>query len=61
MRELEAVALAEHAHAGRCRVVLSAQLQAVGFYERQGYVVEGPVYLDAGIEHRDAAKTLLDR
>jgi len=61
MRELEAVALAEHADTGRCRVVLSAQLQAVGFYERLGYAVEGPVYLDAGIEHRDAAKTLLDR
>jgi len=61
MRELEAVALAEHASAGRCRVVLSAQIQASGFYERVGYVVEGPVYLDAGIEHRDAAKTLLDR
>jgi predicted GNAT family N-acyltransferase len=61
MRELEAVALAEHADEGRCRVVLSAQIQAAGFYERIGYRVEGDVYLDAGIEHRDAAKTLVDR
>ena len=34
-------------------VTLSAQLQAVPFYERLGYVARGEVYLDAGIEHRD--------
>ena len=28
------------------------------FYERVGYSVYGPVYLDAGIDHRDARKTL---
>ncbi|WP_148220680.1 GNAT family N-acetyltransferase [Xylanimonas cellulosilytica] len=59
MRALEEVALAEHAGPdGTVRVLLSAQVQAIGFYERLGYVVHGPVYLDAGIDHRDAAKVL---
>jgi predicted GNAT family N-acyltransferase len=59
MRALEDLALAEHAGpGGAVRVELSAQVQAIGFYERLGYQVAGLVYLDAGIEHRDAAKTL---
>jgi predicted GNAT family N-acyltransferase len=63
MRALEEIALAEHAVAGpdgrpTVRVELSAQVQAIGFYERLGYTVSGPVYLDAGIDHRDAVKTL---
>lgn len=63
MRALEEIALAEHAVPGpdgrpTVRVELSAQVQATGFYERLGYTVHGPVYLDAGIDHRDAAKTL---
>ncbi|WP_207207258.1 GNAT family N-acetyltransferase [Xylanimonas protaetiae] len=59
MRALEEVALAEHAGpGGTVTVLLSAQVQAIGFYERLGYVVDGPVYLDAGIDHRDAAKVL---
>ncbi|MFF2623425.1 GNAT family N-acetyltransferase [Oerskovia jenensis] len=58
VRALEEIALAEHASDGSVRIELSAQTQAVGFYERLGYQVYGPVYLDAGIDHRDAAKTL---
>ncbi len=58
MRALEEVALTEHASGGAVRIELSAQTQATGFYERLGYEVYGPVYLDAGIDHRDAAKTL---
>lgn len=38
---------------GFAGITLSAQLHAVPFYERLGYVARGPVYLDAGIEHRD--------
>lgn len=38
---------------GRLGVTLAAQLQALPFYERLGYVARGPVFLDAGIEHRD--------
>ena len=33
-------------------VRLAAQLHAIGFYEKLGYVARGPVFLDAGIEHR---------
>jgi predicted GNAT family N-acyltransferase len=63
MRALEALALAEHAVPGpdgrpTVRVELSAQVRAAGFYERLGYEVHGPVYLDAGIDHRDAVRTL---
>lgn len=32
-------------------VVLSAQIQATGFYERHGFVQEGKAFLDAGIPH----------
>lgn len=38
---------------GIARVRLSSQSQATGFYERLGFVVAGPDYLDAGIPHRD--------
>ena len=37
---------------------LSAQADAVGFYERLGFAAFGPVYLDAGIPHRDMARPL---
>jgi predicted GNAT family N-acyltransferase len=33
-------------------ITLAAQLHAIGFYERLGYVARGEVFLDAGIEHR---------
>ncbi len=46
-------ALHEQARAcGLGAVALNAQLQALGFYERLGYRAHGPVFLDAGIEHR---------
>ena len=34
------------------RLYLSAQCQAIPFYEKAGFVASGPVYDDAGIEHR---------
>ena len=40
------------------RIELSAQETAVAFYQRLGYVVGGRRYLDAGIWHRDAVRTL---
>lgn len=40
-------------------VILSAQEQAMGFYERRGYrTMTGGRYLDAGIWHQDMARTL---
>ncbi|HLR78389.1 MAG TPA: GNAT family N-acetyltransferase [Burkholderiaceae bacterium] len=32
-------------------VVLSAQAHAQAFYERHGFVAEGPAYLEAGLQH----------
>ena len=34
------------------RIFLEAQTHAVGFYERAGFVADGPVFVEAGIEHR---------
>jgi predicted GNAT family N-acyltransferase len=46
-------ALVEQARArGDREVVLSAQMHAVDFYARYGFVAEGGVYVDAGIPHR---------
>lgn len=33
-------------------IEISAQVTALPFYERLGYIAEGPVYLEAGIDHR---------
>lgn len=33
-------------------IVLDAQVPVIPFYERLGFVAEGPVFLDAGIDHR---------
>lgn len=40
------------------QVKLGAQTQAIGFYEALGFAAFGPVYLDAGIEHRDMVQSL---
>jgi predicted GNAT family N-acyltransferase len=51
--------LMEHARQrGMTRIELSAQLQALPFYEAIGFVAEGEVYLEAGIEHRHMQLTL---
>ncbi|WP_291728044.1 GNAT family N-acetyltransferase [Leisingera sp. F5] len=41
------------AHPGIARAKLGAQVHAIGFYEKLGFTVLGPVYDDAGIDHRD--------
>lgn len=38
---------------GVVRAKLGAQVSALGFYERLGFVATGPEYMDAGIAHRD--------
>ncbi|GAA2225578.1 MULTISPECIES: GNAT family N-acetyltransferase [Kitasatospora] len=43
---------------GGVELELHAQVQALGFYERLGYVAEGPVYDDAGIPHRTMTRVL---
>ena len=48
MRRLEDEARAR----GAGELLLNAQLPVVPFYERLGYRVEGPEFLEAGIPHR---------
>ncbi|GDY66360.1 hypothetical protein SAV14893_057530 [Streptomyces avermitilis] len=43
---------------GLAAVDLHAQTHALGFYERLGYVVYGPEFLEAGIPHRAMRRTL---
>lgn len=38
---------------GHRGVTLAAQLHAAPFYEHLGYIARGPVFLEAGIEHRE--------
>jgi predicted GNAT family N-acyltransferase len=54
VRAIEARAVA----LGLRRVVLAAQLPALGFYQRLGYVAYGPEFDDAGIRHRMMARDL---
>ncbi|WP_316520742.1 GNAT family N-acetyltransferase [Kitasatospora brasiliensis] len=54
VRAIEALAVER----GGVEVELHAQVQALGFYERLGYVAEGPVYDDAGIPHRTMTRVL---
>ena len=39
-------------------VHLNAQLQAAGFYQKSGYLAEGEVFIEAGIDHRSMTKRL---
>ena len=46
------------ARGGVNKAKLGAQIQALGFYQKLGFEAFGPVYLDAGIEHRDMIRKL---
>jgi predicted GNAT family N-acyltransferase len=43
------------------KVELAAQIQTIGFYEREGFRVSGDIFLDAGIPHRKMALDLRSR
>jgi len=43
---------------GMREVMLNAQLTAEDFYHRHGFVAEGDVFMDAGIEHRAMRRSL---
>jgi predicted GNAT family N-acyltransferase len=52
-------ALEAHARGlGVFEAELSAQVPVIPFYERRGYVAEGPLFEDAGIPHRKMVKGL---
>lgn len=40
------------------RAKLGAQVHAIGFYQMLGFTAFGPVYDDAGIDHRDMVRDL---
>ncbi len=44
---------------GAEKLVLSAQVQAKGFYEKLGYTAHGPEYLDEFCPHVEMEKTIL--
>lgn len=55
---IEACLETARAQDGVLKAKLGAQLHALAFYERLGFVAFGPVYDDAGIDHRDMEKPL---
>jgi hypothetical protein len=60
MNAIERAALEKYGSAGSVTVALSAQVQAIPFYEAIGYVIAGEAYLDEGIWHRDGVKVVTD-
>ena len=52
-RELLRALMQRARQRGDKEVVLSSQVHAMGFYASEGFVPEGPVYLEAGIDHQD--------
>ncbi|HEY0635460.1 MAG TPA: GNAT family N-acetyltransferase [Gammaproteobacteria bacterium] len=43
---------------GMAKLDLDAQLHAIGFYKRHGFIAEGDEFMDAGIPHRHMTLTL---
>ncbi|MCW4149146.1 GNAT family N-acetyltransferase [Halomonas sp. 18H] len=43
---------------GDARVMLAAQIQALPFYERLGFIAEGETFMEAGIAHRNMSLPL---
>jgi predicted GNAT family N-acyltransferase len=56
------IAVLEQAkHAGYQQVFLHAQVNVIAFYLQHGFIAEGDVFIDAGIEHRSMRLSLDDR
>ncbi len=55
---IEAAVAVAAGRKGITKAKLGSQVHAIGFYEKLGFEVFGPVYLDAGIEHRDMVRAL---
>ena len=56
--ELIRAAVEELRGLGLAHARLGSQVHAIPFYEKLGFVAEGPVYDDAGIPHRDMVMAL---
>lgn len=57
-RALLAAAITECRRQGCAQVTLSAQTQAISFYQESGFSVCSDSYMDAGIPHRDMVLSL---
>lgn len=53
MKEIENHIGKKHANA---EIILDAQIHALPFYQKLGFVSEGPVFMDAGISHKKMSK-----
>lgn len=60
-RALLAAVVAQARADGLREVYLHAQLHALEFYARQGFIAEGPEFIDAGIPHRTMRLVLRTR
>jgi predicted GNAT family N-acyltransferase len=54
---LDALLAAARARGDR-EAVLSAQVSAIGFYRRAGFVESGPAFVEAGIGHQEMSLKL---
>lgn len=53
-------ALLDFARQQQCaEVYLHAQVSAIPFYEKQGFIIDGEQFMDAGIPHRRMVKRLV--
>jgi predicted GNAT family N-acyltransferase len=50
--ELAAFMLKVASDAGYQRYKLNAQAHLIGFYKKHGFVAQGPIFVEAGIDHR---------
>ena len=57
-RRLLDTAVAHARASGATEVHLHAQVHALAFYDRAGFIAEGPVFDDAGIPHRTMRRLL---
>jgi predicted GNAT family N-acyltransferase len=55
---LLAAAHAAAADRGATAIAIHAQVSALGFWERAGYVAEGPEFVEAGLRHVAMRRTL---
>jgi len=46
-------------HRGLLELRLNAQVRAIPFYEKHGFAVEGPEFMEAGIPHRSMRRSLV--
>ena len=47
-------------HKGFEKIVLNAQSYAIPFYEKIGYIITSPEFMDADIPHRAMEKTIAE-